>query len=342
MVGMPASLTGWVSSSSQERAHRPAVGRLYRTYLGAWYAVSSRFGPGQNALEREWDALVVLDGCRVDALRAVAPEYEFLDVGEIESVVSVGCSGREWLAKTFTTAYRDEVTRTAHVSANGSAGPVLERGDPGPGVTVPFGWPRDDVADAEAFAGFDRLRPRGCDDRLHSVRPGYTTECAIDVGRTVDADRVVVHYGQPGAPFVARAVSERRELTAVERDPWAALRSGDASREQVWDLYLDNLRYALDHVTVLLENLDARRLVITADHGEALGDWGVYGHRDGLLVPTVKRVPWTETAATDTGWRTPTIDREADAETDGPRTPTHGDTGTRDGEQSERRPSGTD
>jgi len=39
---------------------------------------------GTNIYERDWDALVVLDACRVDILREVADEYEFID--EVDSV----------------------------------------------------------------------------------------------------------------------------------------------------------------------------------------------------------------------------------------------------------------
>jgi len=314
---MPVSFRGRVTELRERLAADPkgtTLRGLYSTYLGAWYAVSSRVDPGSNVYERDWDALVVLDACRVDALEAVADEYEFLDPADIESVVSVGSSGREWLTKTFTTARRAAVTETAYVTASRYAEPVFEDNVPGPGVPVPFGWPRRKVVDAADFAVLDRARPRGCDDRLRSVRPSYVTECAIDVGRSSDADRFVAHYAQPNAPYVGRAAREDRELTPVEAAPLTALRNGDASPEHVWELYLDNLRLVLDHVTVLLENLDAKTVAITADHGEAIGEWGVHGHFDGLVAPAVKTVPWVETTATDTGWRTPTIERDRELE----------------------------
>jgi hypothetical protein len=40
--------------------------------------------------------------------------------------------------------------------------------------------------------------------------------------------------------------------------------------------------------------------VITADHGELFGEWGLYGHISGILHPSLKRVPWVETTAEDT------------------------------------------
>jgi len=39
--------------------------------------------------------------------------------------------------------------------------------------------------------------------------------------------------------------------------------------------------------------------VITADHGEAFGEMGVWGHPYGFPFAPVKTVPWAETTATD-------------------------------------------
>lgn len=308
---MPISFSGWASEfhdAIAEDPKRAVLQGLYCAYLGAWYTVTSRVEPGRNVYERDWDALIVLEACRVDALRAVAPEYEYLDRGEIASVRSVGCSSYEWLVKTFTDEYGGAVADTAYVTANDFAAPVFEEGVYAPPVSVPFGWPRRNVVDA---ADFDDLvcAWRHGDRRDGDVTPGYVTECAIDAGRTADADRLVVHYAQPRTPGIPEAVGDDGESGGA----WSAMRRDEISEERVWERYLDDLRYALDEVTVLLENLDARTVVITADHGEAFGEWGAYGHPDGLALPQIKRVPWAETTATDTGWRTPTIDRERES-----------------------------
>jgi hypothetical protein len=70
--------------------------------------------------------------------------------------------------------------------------------------------------------------------------------------------------------------------------------------EAAWEAYLDELRYVLDDVELLLENYDANRVVITADHGEAFGEYGIFGHPIGSLHPKVRTVPWAVTSATDT------------------------------------------
>ena len=91
-----------------------------------------------------------------------------------------------------------------------------------------------------------------------------------------------------------------------------ALRKGKIDRERYWSAYRDNLRAVLDDVELLLSNLDAETVVLTADHGDALGEWGIYDHPVGCLHPAVSKVPWVETTAEDTGDYEPSDVREGD------------------------------
>ncbi|MFB6225192.1 MAG: hypothetical protein ABEI13_01925, partial [Candidatus Paceibacteria bacterium] len=53
--------------------------KLYEYYIAAWMTATSHHPVGINVLDLEWDTLILLDTCRVDALREVAPEYDFLN-----------------------------------------------------------------------------------------------------------------------------------------------------------------------------------------------------------------------------------------------------------------------
>ena len=87
--------------------------------------LEDRLSFGTNVFEAEWDLLILLDTCRIDALHEVADEYDFLtDVGEL---VPVGSSFPEWIARTFTEEYRSEIENTAYLTCNGNAEAVLER-----------------------------------------------------------------------------------------------------------------------------------------------------------------------------------------------------------------------
>jgi arylsulfatase A-like enzyme len=131
------------------------------------------------------------------------------------------------------------------------------------------------------------------------------TDRAITVGREHDPDRLLVHYMQPHEPYIAEALESKEPLDPRWKNPIEQLQQGNLDRETVWEAYLDNLRVVLDEVERLLENVDAERVVITADHGEAFGEYGFYEHPIGCPHPVVKQVPWATTTAVDRGTSTP-------------------------------------
>ena len=59
------------------------------------------------------------------------------------------------------------------------------------------------------------------------------------------------------------------------------------------------LRWVLDDLELLLNNIDRNKVIITSDHGEAFGEYGIYMHHPGSLHPHVRNVPWSVTTATD-------------------------------------------
>ncbi|USZ71484.1 sulfatase-like hydrolase/transferase [Natronosalvus halobius] len=293
-------------------------GGSLRVYQGLWYTLTSRHQLGTNIFERDWDVLLVLDACRVDALQAVAPEYDFIDeIDGIDEIWSVGSNSHEWIAQTFTSEYEAEITDTTYVTGNGFTKRIFETQTfPPSKITVPFTWTNWDVVQESQLERLIEVWKHHRDEDLKGVPPGILTDYAIDIARTQRPERLLVHYMQPHGPYLHGPVTENRDPSDIEREAWRALRDGKASFETIWDLYLDNLRLVLDDVAELLENVDADKVVITADHGEAFGEFGAYGHPEGFPHPVVKKVPWVETSATDTGTRQPDIEREAGPETD--------------------------
>jgi len=275
-----------------------AADSLYELYSGLWRYLGWHVPRGTNVYEREWDTLVILDACRVDLLREVADQYPF--VGPVESFESVGSMSEEWMAKTFTDEYADEMRRTAYVTSNVFSEPVLA---------------------PEQFLELDEVWRYAWDDSLGIVPPRPVTDRATAVARDRQPDRLIVHYMQPHHPFISGDTAEpfaadpfgrENETTVVD-----ALRKGGLSRDAFWEAYRDNLHLVLEDVAVLLANHDAETVVITADHGDALGEWGIYDHPAGCLHPVVKNVPWAVTTATDEGDYEPHLEpgeRNADVE----------------------------
>jgi hypothetical protein len=313
---MDISLRQWLREH-RDKLHddglkRCAMHGAYTAFLGLWYTLSSRRPIGRNVYDADWDLLIVLDACRVDALEAVADDYEFIDA--IDRVLSVGSHSREWLAGTFTRQWCDEVARTAMITGNGHTQPVFFDNESPPKETVPFCWPNWDPVSGETFARLEMIWQDDHPDG-YGVPPRPITDRTISIGRDENHDRLIAHYMQPHVPYIAEAIREDRERTEIEARGWEHLKSGAVDEETHWQLYEANLRFVLDEVEILLDNVDAERVVITADHGNAFGEFGAYGHPEGFLHPNVKVVPWVVTSATDSESHIPEPRSEGDVST---------------------------
>jgi hypothetical protein len=280
--------------------------RYYRTHRGSYEATKMfsaelavgavrRVQPylpqfGTSVYDLKWDLLIVLDTCRVDALAAVTDEYEFLP-DDIPALRSVGSKTREWMVNTFTDDRDEDMSDTAYVTFNSHSDELLDESD---------------------FAYLGEVWRSHWDAKRGGVPPRPITEYTIAAGRALDPDCLIAHYKQPHQPYVfldGFDPTNKRDDDANDRSGvFGALIEGRFTQKEVWEAYIDELRWALDDVELLLENVDAERVAITADHGECFGEWGLYGHHGCLLVPELVRVPYVDSiTADDTGEFDPTV-----------------------------------
>ena len=312
---MNGSFREWVAEHRKQISTNPVRGLMhaaFTTYLGIWYTLTSRWPLGTHVYDEDWDLLVILDGCRVDVLKDVADDYDFIET--INSRWSVGSHSHEWLAQTFSTDYLGEIQETAYVTGNGHTNDTFVEENYPPDETVPLCRPDWRIASTADFGQLDMLWETAHRGKL-GVPPRAITDRTIEVGRESNPDRLITHYMQPHIPYIAGALAEDREPTDTEIEGWKGIESGAADYNEVWDLYKQNLRLVLDEVELLLQNVDADNVIITADHGNAFGEYTIHGHPEGMLLPCIKEVPWVESEASD--------DRTRDPET-------HSDTGQTD------------
>ena len=191
------------------------------------------------------------------------------------------------------------------------------------------GWPKWNPVAAEDFGYFEMVLPHT--DQFESIHPQSDhiphaiTDRAIAVGREQSLDRMVVHYMLPHFPLIADAIDwspgktsindlmngpkATRDLTAEEFS-YGLGEYGDVSVEIVQERYRQNIRLVLDYVEVLLQNINADRVVISSDHGEELNQNSIRGHPYGYPFSPVKTVPWVETTASDQRTYATKFDRE--------------------------------
>ncbi len=252
----------------------------------------------------EWDALIILDACRYDAFSKVI--HEFLD-GELKPVLSPASMTTGWLKEVWEPGTWRNVI---YVSAT----PMVSKREVFKGLNV-----------GSRFLDVIEVWDRGWDENLSTVPPSSVnlavrtalTKLKLRGLRYPRDCKLVIHYIQPHAPYitlqhVVRAIRSNEALRNEVVDinlrrvgkPTGkfsidylligflrnTLRSGKDVRKVIREAYLENLRWVLKHAAELASRLKGR-VVITADHGELLGEYGLYFHPD-LPLPELRIVPW--------------------------------------------------
>lgn len=270
----------------------------FSAYISLFYNFTSRFPIGKNIYTLgDWDLVIILDACRVDALKQVADEYDY--IGDVKTIYSVGSHSHEWMAKTFTERFKQQIQNTRYITANTHAEILFEQGEDPPRDRDIWGKPSWKFVESYSFKEIDKAWEYGYDDRIKNVPPRVITDRTIEKMRDSSGGRVISHYVQPHAPYISDAMNSSRELTEIERRPLQLLSDKRVDKDIVWKMYLENLRLALDEVEIVLDNVDADSVLITADHGEAFGELGFVDHPGGFPHPAVKSVPLVRTTATN-------------------------------------------
>jgi hypothetical protein len=274
------------------------------------YMGSTR-GIGTNIFQFNWDLLIILDTCRVDALRAVQDEYDFIN--DVDSYQSVGSHSGEFMANTFDKEYSNKIKNTALISANPHSNSVFRK-------RLKQNWELEDKAGGDEDIvrlnkygrynfvqpdDFDRFEElwKYTDDEYRYCPPRPVTDRGIEISREQTNGKIILHYMPPHIPYPDKVIPKGSD---VPNYPLIYLKK-TGRKKKVYEAYLNNLRWVLDDVKLLLQNTEHSNVLITADHGEAFGEYGVYEHPAGSLHPHIRQVPLVQTSATDTGSHDPTF-----------------------------------
>ncbi|MGB9956469.1 PglZ domain-containing protein [Haloferax prahovense] len=252
--------------------------------------IGSLLYPTTNIFDRDWDLMIVLDACRLDLMCEVEQEFEFIQ--SVDYIYSVGSKTTEWMRNTFSKKYSQPIKDTTYVCGNPNSNKHLE---------------------PSMFGRLDEVWRYGWDDQVGALPPEPVTDKAISLSRTQDQSKMLLHYMQPHEPFLAS--SEFGGKDSAERiagfsdgqfnSIWSRLEDGQVDESKVWEAYRENLRLILDNIRVLVNNIDAEKVVITSDHGNAFGEYGIYGHPANRPIPQLIKVPWIELSASDSGQYSP-------------------------------------
>ena len=296
LAGDIRSAIDWVQKDGLSAVPDAAYG-FYKTYvLGG---IGRYLNQGENVYERDWDVLLILDACRLDLFHSVSDEYEFITT--TDQLYSVGGNSEEWMRKTFTDEYEQEIKQTAYITGN----PFSER-----------------VLDSDDFLVMDEVWKYAWSEQ-GTVLPEAISDRAIETHREHQPEYMIVHYMQPHVPFVNWDKAENISISNFggpqskrTMDTWDRVRKGEVKLDDVMKAYRNNLRLVLDQLEVVLSSIDAERVVISSDHGNAIGEFGVYGHPRSAPLKGVRAVPWSVTSARNNGEYQPALEKGMDAVTD--------------------------
>lgn len=259
---------------------------MYPVYKKGLHQVFRLSQSGVPIYDKNWDLLIVLDACRVDLMEEVSPDFEYID--EVGSIRSMDTMTREWMIKNFTSDYKKEMGETIYICGNPMSGSMLDSSD---------------------FLQLDEVWTYSWDDDIGTVPPRPITNSAISASRKNSPNNMIVHYMQPHYPFIAGRDFDSRiklgEFGSGNQNVWTRLRTNEIEKPVLWNSYRENLKIVLDEIKILLNNVDADTAVISSDHGNALGEYGIYGHPIHMPINVIQMVPWIETKAEDQGTHDP-------------------------------------
>jgi len=229
-----------------------------------------------RVMEEDWDYLIVLDDCRHDTFREVVD-------GGANYAISGGTNTTKWLEWNFREKHKDVIYIAG--SPYLASGNLIKRLGFNPFYMVKEVW------------------DYGWDISLKTVPPEQVTNAALETLKSFPEKRMIIHYMQPHRPYIGdKELLEMDEGTwhtlegglwgvRKKRTPSTLLRQGELSVERVKEAYEENLRIVMKEVRRLEKELPGR-VILTADHGEAFGEHGIYEHGGPLRIEALVKVPW--------------------------------------------------
>jgi hypothetical protein len=249
-------------------------------------ALKSRvYEDGIDVMSKDWDNLLILDACRADFFAEVNTIS-----GSMDTAISKASKSETFIEENFAGG---EFHDTIYITSN------------------PFA---NDLSDDVFY--MTKLAVDRWDDDLNTVQPSEMVDLALEAHNQHPNKRLVVHFMQPHEPHLGETAKEiRKRVNLVgynifhavdDVDPdyegitsWTAAEQGLITDDELRQAYRETLQIVLNEIEDLVDELGGKT-VITADHGEMLGERILslkkcYGHPYGLKTKKLREVPWFET-----------------------------------------------
>jgi len=235
----------------------------------------------RGIMEEDWDNLIILDSCRYDVFKETV-RWD----GKCKYKISKGSCTRQFLLNNFSNGV---FLDTVYITAN----------------------PHVDKFVSKSFYHVISVWRNHWDEKLGTVKPEDVVKESIKVLNEFKDKRIIIHFVQPHYPYLGekgitynhlfRGITGKGIFDQEKNKPvvYELIKNKFISKEEIIEIYRENLEIVLEQVELLLPHLQGKT-VVTSDHGESFGGRGfpfpvkIYGHPCGTFCWDLIKVPWFE------------------------------------------------
>lgn len=251
----------------------------------------NRENNGINIFEEEWDNLIILDACRYDIFNIFKDNTS--NNALLKKKISRGSHTIGFLKENFLQESYDGIV---YITAN----------------------PHVDLLIKDKMYKVISVWKEGWNDKEKTVLPETIYQFTKAALKKYPNKKLIIHFMQPHYPYIGHRTDKtfgnfktsilnkksKIELKHQNTDTinkWYAQKVNSTLDERkLRKLYIRNFQLVLNYVNKLIEILPGK-IVVTADHGEALGEklkkWipiKFYGHKEDLRIKQLIEIPWLE------------------------------------------------
>jgi hypothetical protein len=233
-------------------------------------------------IDRDWDNLLVLDAARHDFFK-----QHITISGNLDKRFSSGSHSVDFVKDNFS---NQSLHDTVCITANGWYG-VADNLDFYKLVELYSSLEADErtrtVLDSDMI-----------DDYTGAILPETVADATLSAHKNNPNKKLIAHFMQPHTPYIPHTQKwgdKDSDIILPEESEFTLASEGEITISKLREWYVDNLLYVESVISNLIKKLNGKT-VVTADHGENLGDV-YYGSRHfGHDVHTDKTryVPWLE------------------------------------------------
>lgn len=237
--------------------------------------------------ESDWNNLIILDACRYDYFKNV---YRDFLKGELFKAVSPASCTEFWLPRCWSDYYDyTYVSGTPYVNS--------------------MGYP----VSASSYVAKKHFRrildvwKFGWSEKLGTTPPMAINNAVLNM---TDKKNLIIHYCQPHWPYIGKTklpstnfrAASRLRARVLDKKPGKPTSKGERRLMNDFLLsnintlrlaYRDNLKLVLKRVSELVPSLKGK-IIITADHGDFLGESGMLFHPCNNGHHLLREIPWFE------------------------------------------------